>query len=111
MLSKITIFTLLLVVSLSLRFSHKFALGQVQQAAYDADIDAYIRANIDGLQNAQLIDTRSQVTGGINYDYTYRSADSQWEIQVFDQPWLQSRQITELNKIDITRSGNQITKN
>lgn len=45
MLSRITVLSLLLVASFSLRVSHDFAVGQ-QQDGYDADIDAYIRANV-----------------------------------------------------------------
>jgi len=108
-MNKVFIFAILLALSFSLKLDHQ--TGEWNVAGVDSSIDQFIRNSFPGLNGADLVQTKSQVVAGTNYEYTYQRDNNRWIVTVFDQSWTNTRQVTSVVRSqNSNESGKQIQR-
>jgi hypothetical protein len=65
----------------------------------NSEIDQWIRSQFPALKSATITKAESQVVSGMNYKYTYSLNGVGYAVTVWDQPWLNSRQVTSVEKV------------
>ncbi len=69
------------------------------------DIDSFIRTKFPELANANLTKAETQVVSGINYRNTYTLDGTTYKVTVWDQSWLNHREVTGIEKITETNNS------
>ena len=72
------------------------------------DIDSFLRGKFPELQNYKLAKAQVQVVEGANFRCTYsdNSGNQTFEYTVWNRPWLNSREVTEVKKVSSSTNGN-----
>lgn len=108
-MNKTIIFAILLALAFSLKLDHQ--AGEWNADGVDSSIDQFIRSSFPGLNGADLVQTKSQVVAGKNYEYTYQKDNTRWAITVFDQSWTNTRQVTSVVRSqNSNEAGKQIQR-
>jgi len=108
-MNKAIIFAILLALTFSLKLDHQ--TGEWNVVGADSSIDQFIRNSFPGLNGANLVQAKSQVVAGTNYEYTYEKDSNRWVITVFDQSWTNTRQVTSvIRSQNSNEAGKQIQR-
>lgn len=111
-MNRFTLLAILIVVSFSMKLSHKQVPGGWTTGTADPAIDAYIRQQFPALTGAQIQQAKSQVVSGFNYEYTYVLNNVSYVVSVYDQSWTNTRFVTNVSKKQQSTdsSGNVVNK-
>lgn len=67
----------------------------------EKEIDTYLKSTFPELNSLKLTNLQTQVVSGMNYKYTYTDdgKNKSYEYIVWDQPWMNNRQITQAKMV------------
>ena len=111
---KVIAMILLLTSCLSIKLTHLQGADQPQIVGgwstvdlpnKNNDIDTYIRTQFPELANATLVKAENEVVSGMNYGNTYSLNGTTYKVTVWDQSWLNHREVTGIEKIVETTSS------
>lgn len=108
-MNKALIFAILIALAFSLKLDHQ--TGEWNVVAADPSIDQFIRNSFPGLNGADLVQAKSQVVAGTNYEYTYQRDNNRWAITVFDQSWTNTRRVDSVVRTqNSNEAGRQVQR-